>query len=250
VSKKILAIVVASALAACSETCSSCSSCSPPPASSDSGIASCGGDSGVSCMRVENRTDAGTTVFVSWGSGNQVAPWPVCGDSGTCSFPLAGGTGQDLPTGGAYLNATFAFDKFPACATTLGEVDLGNTTWLQDTANISLVNGWSNDVEIDVAGGGERGGMLVLGPTRGPDWGPIGNRDVFGVYPPGCDICVARDKNAPCGFKECGDPDGSPPECGCKAGTQYDPKIPCQASFPKGSSVVLALVAGIEPAVN
>ena len=201
-----------------------------------------------SIVRVENRTKRAATVFASFGAGTVVtqADWaafcaPLDADAG-CSFPLAPEGKQDLPTGGKFLNATLSFGAYPACAVSLGEVDVSNPSWVQDTANISLVNGWNKDIAIEVTTPGDGG--ILLGPTRGPR----DNGKVFGVYPSGCDICVAR-QNPPCGFSPCGSPDGSPSSCGCKGGTQYNPEVPCQASFDKGSTVTIVLVADVPAAM-
>jgi hypothetical protein len=180
---------------------------------------------------VSNLTPSPVTAYISFGADSVVRSFPFCGDSGGCSFPLAPGSSQPLPTGGAYLNATISFQAAPGCNVSLGEINLGNPSWTEDTANISLVNGWNDDIEIAVTS--SDGGVLLLGPTLGP----TGNASVFGVYPNGCDICVAR-QSPPCGIVPC-----SGPSCGCKAGTQYNPAVPCQASFGRAGAVVkVALV--------
>jgi len=232
-------MIVSIAITACSQSCSSCS----PPHGVDASAAD-GSDaqgdtqeSGLrSHARVQNRTEKSVTVFISFGADSEVTSFPFCGDSGGCSFPLAQGGTQNLETGGAYLNATISFDAAPGCNVSLGEINISNPAWTNDTANISLVNGWSRDIEIDVTA--PDGGVIPLGPTQGPK----GNASVFGVYPNGCDICVAR-QSPPCGISPCGTPDGSPPSCGCKQGTQYNPSIPCQASFARdGATVTVAIV--------
>jgi len=182
-----------------------------------------------------NRTPTPTVAYVSFGSNNQVdaASWPFCGDAAPnigCAIPLDAGASQLLPTEGVALNVTVAFDQYPACNTTLAEFNLGVPGWGQDTANISLVNGWSNNVEIDVTD------AATLGPTQGPD----ANADVYGVYPVACDICVAR-SSPPCQVDAAGCT--TPGSCGCKSGTQYNPTVPCQESFARGSVVTVALVS-------
>ena len=189
----------------------SCTRACPPTPQADAAVPSDAGS--YSHVRVTNRTPSPTTVYASFGADSKVTTFPFCGDVGGCSFNLAPSASQDLPTGGAYLNVTLSFDQAPSCNVTLGEINVSNPAWNQDTANISLVNGWSNDIEIDV-GTGDAG--IVLGPTKGPN----GNESVFGVYPNGCDICVAR-QNPPCGMK--------PGKDGCKKGPdQYHPDVLCQ----------------------
>jgi hypothetical protein len=188
--------------------------------------------------RVENRTRSTVSVYASFGSDSVVGPqnWPFCAtlDAGGCTFSLAPSAGQDLPTGGSYLNVTLSFNEAAGCQVSLGELNIGNPAWSQDTANISLVNGWNADIEIDVK---TDGATTTLGPTKGP----VHNEAAFGVYPNGCDICVAK-QQPPCGIEPCGSPDGSPASCGCKAGTQYNPTVPCQYSFQRGSNATVALV--------
>ena len=77
-------------------------------------------------------------------------------------------------------------------------------------------------------------GTLRLGPPNGPS----GNDQLVGVYPFGCDVCVAR-QNPPCGI-----PKGT---AGCKGGTQYKPDVPCQwqgTTMGGGTVATLRLMAG------
>jgi len=191
--------------------------------------------------RVENRTYSTVLVFASFGSDSVVGPqnWPFCTalDAGGCSLSLGPDAGRDLPTDGEYLNVTLSFNQPPGCQVSLGELNIGNPDWAEDTANISLVNGWNADLEIDIGDGWSDVGMTRLGPTQGP----LHNAGAFGVYPNGCDICVAK-QSPPCGIQPCGSPDGSPASCGCKVGSQYDPKVPCQWSFAHGLVATVALV--------
>jgi hypothetical protein len=226
----VFVVIVLLSLAACSRGCSSCS----PPGAADSGE---GGGTWAQAS-VANYTSQKATAYVSFGTGSAITWWAFCADagSGICSFSLPPGGSQDLPARGNYLNATVSFNAVPSCGVTVGEVDLSNPSWTADTANISLVNGWSNDIEILATS--PDGGSTLLGPTEGP----TGNASVFGVYPNGCDVCVGK-QNPPCGIKPCGGPDGSPPACGCKLGTQYNPVVPCQAQLERsGQEVVIALV--------
>ena|SRR5271157_3393297 len=196
---------------------------------------SSGGDAAVSSTAaVLNNTMTSTTVYVSFGANSQIGPadWAsFCAavPSG-CSFPLAPGASQALQAGGKALDVTIAFDQAPGCGTTLAEINLSISGWTYDTANISLVNGWSNNVQINVSG------AETLGPTLGPD----ANASVYGVFPVACDICVAR-SNPPCGFDAGGCTEAG--SCGCKTGMQYNPSVPCQESFARGAVVTVALVS-------
>lgn len=159
----------------------------------------------------ENKTDAGTTVYVAFGanSGITSASWPPCGDAGAlnCNFPLAAGSALALPAAG-YLNATVSFGGPVTCNTTKAELNVNNPAWY-DIVDVSLVDGWNGNIAIATGAG------AVAGPTVGA----AGNEKVFGVFPFGCDICVARQK-PPCGLKPGAD--------GCKTGTQDNPDVPCQ----------------------
>ena len=70
----------------------------------------------------------------------------------------------------------------------------------------------------------DRAGKHVLGPVTSPS----GNEEAFGVFPDGCDVCVAR-LDPPCGFRK--------GKTGCKAGVDpYHPKVPCQYQAPGPAS--------------
>lgn len=158
-----------------------------------------------------------TTVYASFGSDSKVgvSDWIFCQGSGlTCSFPLSGSL--PLPTGGKYLNVALAFDAPVACGSTKAELNVNNPAWY-DTFDVSLVDGYSNKVSIIYT---PPGGKPV---TLGPPAGASGNEKIVGVFPLGCDVCVAR-CSPPCGIeKSC-----TPGTAGCKSGTQYAPDYPCQ----------------------
>ena len=163
-----------------------------------------------STLIVHNGTPTPTVVYVAFGADSAVVPTsiPFCAPSGplTCSFPLLGSATISLPLAGKYLNATLAFGAPVGCGATKAELNLNNPKWY-DIADISLVDGWSNDVQITV-------GSTVLGPNH-----QSGNERALGVFPLGCDICTARQK-PPCGMV--------PGDQGCKGGTQYHPDVICQ----------------------
>lgn len=181
---------------------------------------------------VANLSQVDTTVYVAFGSDSriQTADWSFCSGSGlTCSFPLAKQTTQDLPLHGQYLNATFSFFQPVTCNTTKGEVNLNNPNWY-DVADISLVDGFNVPMRILF----DNQLISVLSPSN--------NESALGVYPNGCDICVARE-NPPCGM--------SPGTDGCKSGTQYDPAVPCQLQgtvMGGGSNQVIIELLDLEPA--
>lgn len=191
-------------------------------------------------VKIENSTDAPTIVHVAFGSDSIVLPgdWSFCPGSGLdCTFPLAKRSSQDLPLGGKYLNATFSFDSTVTCNVTKAEINVNNPGWY-DTLDVSLVDGFSNKVFILAQGYGARTPTLL-----GPPKGKTGNEKVFGLFPYGCDICVARQR-PPCGIEKGRD--------GCKKGTQYAPDVLCQYQGPVkiGGQDVKIVLGDVEPALG
>jgi hypothetical protein len=191
---------------------------------------------GSAHVRVVNDTGNAVAVFATFGADSVVrsAAWSsFCTPqpSGGCQFPLSGHATQDLPLGGQYLNATFTFNHAATCGSTKAEVNINNPKWY-DIADVSLVDGYSDKIKITAVEPGADAGANVLGPPVGRE----GNERVFGVFPLGCDVCVAR-QSPPCGMK--------PGKSGCKMGTQYKPDVPCQyqgSVMGGGTSFTIALV--------
>lgn len=182
-------------------------------------------------VAVSNTTNKDTVVFFSFGADSAVLPtaWPFCTSPNklNCNFPLKAGASKVLPSAG-YLNVTVTFGAQVACGTTKAELNVNNPKWY-DTADISLVDGYSNDVVIDFD---DANGNKRLGPVISKS----GNEKNFGVFPLGCDICVAR-QSPPCGIK--------PGSDGCKKGTQFSPTVPCQyqgATMGGGANITVALI--------
>ena len=187
----------------------------------DSGVVHMTGDAatgGSATLVVTNSHASPAMVFVSFGADSIVtaSSWSFCHqDAGlNCTFQLAANTSMLMPLGGLYVNATFSFYKPVTCNTTKAEVNLNNPNWY-DITDVSLVDGYSEKIAVFVSPPGVDGGSVSIGPPLGRE----GNEKVFGVYPFGCDICVAR-KGPPCGL--------APGRSGCKSGTQYAPDVPCQ----------------------
>jgi len=183
------------------------------------GLSSCGPTLHTD-LTVHNAKTTPTTVYVAFGSDSVigVADWPFCTGSGlNCNFPVAAGTSKPLPNPkNAYVNATFSFDHAVGCGVTKAEININNPDWY-DTLDVSLVDGYSDKIEISVIPTNDS--QVILGPPNGD----AGNEKVLGLFPFGCDICVER-QDPPCGI--------SKGKTGCKAGTQYDPKVPCQWQGP------------------
>lgn len=177
---------------------------------------------------------ASTSVYINFGADSVIKAddWKsFCTVTSTlgCNFTLTGA--QALPNAkGKYLNITLAFGGPVGCNATKAEINVNNPVWY-DTLDVSLVDGYSNKIEIDYTPPG--GTLTKLGPPVGKD----GNENVLGVFPYGCDICTAR-QNPPCGIAAGG--------TGCKSGTQYKPDVPCQyqgAVKGGGGTVNVSLVA-------
>jgi hypothetical protein len=188
-----------------------------------------------STVDVYNDTDAGSVVYIAFGSDSVVLPagptWAFCPTTTrlNCSFPLAAKSKQELPLNGKYFNATLTVNSPVTCASTKAEININNPNWY-DITDVSLVDGYSNELALEID---DAKGTRTLGPPKGAH----GNENVYGLFPLGCDICVAR-QQPPCGFV----PGGT----GCKAGTQYNPTPPCQYQGPTlhGGSRVRLIYSG------
>ena len=197
-------------------------------------LLACGwvGNSSSTSLSISNGQTGAVDVYVSFGSDSKITAdsWSFCSGSGlNCNFNLAGSTTKPMPNpNGEYINATFAFGAEVGCGVTKAEININNPAWY-DTVDVSLVDGYSNDIEMIYT---PLGGKAV---TLGPPNGATGNEKVYGLFPYGCDICVER-QNPPCGI--------SKGKTGCKKGTQYDPDVPCQvqgATKGGGGSVEIKL---------
>jgi hypothetical protein len=216
------------------------SSTPPPPGSAPTSFANDDACANGTCARVTNLTPKATVVYIAFGADSTVLPsspgWSFCTASANlnCSFPLGPDDTRILPLAGKYLNATFAFGAAPGCGTTKAEVNLNNPSWY-DVVDVSLVDGYSVPIAIDYV---DASGKKRFGPPNGPS----GNETLLGVYPLGCDICVARQK-PPCGIQ--------PGTSGCKAGKQFAPSPACQyqgVTKGGGGYATVILMAGIPAA--
>jgi len=189
----------------------------------------CGPAPGVpTSLSIKNGTTNPAKVYVAFGSDSAVgvSDWIFCEKSGalTCSFDIAAGWTMAMPETSKYTNATLSFNHSVGCGVTKAEININNPAWF-DILDVSLVDGFSNKVEISAE---SDSGTTKMGPaTDEPS-----DAQLMGVFPFGCDICVER-QNPPCGIAK--------GETGCKAGTQYDPKPPCQWQGPKKGGGDLAV---------
>ena len=203
-------------------------------------------------VKITNQTSSQVTVFVKLYAGT---PWSFCQTDGSyCRFTIDAGKTQPLPNpDGGNLNFSASFNtKVYACAladgNTIHEANVNtdpNGTY--DTTDISLVNGYNASVKTVVTSGGSS-------TTLGPVSSKTGNQQVLGVYPFGCDVCVARCKPG-CSFIPPDNPIPcpTPATCGggcdhgnseCKMGTQYQPTHPCQYQVPYNSQIEM-IVLGV-----
>ena len=186
-------------------------------------------------VSIVNQTANTATIYISFAADSAITQpqWAsFCTGSGlTCQFTLAGNGGtQALPNpSGLFLNFTVAFNAPVGCGATKGEVNVNNPSWY-DVLDVSLVDGYSNNVAIIATP--TPGQAITLGPPNGQN----GNESVYGLYPYGCDVCVAR-CSPPCGISKSSPLLGCDASCnncqgngvdGCKAGMQNSPTVPCQ----------------------
>lgn len=174
------------------------------------------------------------TVYISFGADSQIwaADWKsFCTPTGAlnCNFTLRGSKPLPNPNG-KYLNMTVSVGAPVGCGVTKAELNVNNPNWY-DTLDVSLVDGYSNKIEIVYTS--PTGTATTLGPPNGQ----TGNENVLGVFPYGCDICVAR-QNPPCDI-----PKGTE---GCKSGGQYDPDVVCQfqGAVKGGGGTVEVIILG------
>jgi len=197
------------------------------------------GEPEITKFTIRNQQEGEATVYISFAETSCVRPeaWSsFCNmtDSGNCNFKLEGeGTENDsrvLPltrepncTDNSG-NFTIFFNAPPSQSCDKTQVEANFDINGMDNYDISLVNGFNEPVSIEVSPG------MNAGPVTSMD----GNQEVPGVFPLGCDACAERLK-PPCGY--------TPGDNGeCHAGTQFDPKPPCQFFQVTGGSITLNLL--------
>jgi len=177
-----------------------------------------GASLGPSTVTLANDADAGAIAYVAFGPDSQLTSADACGsDAGTCSFSLPPKSVLELPVLGRYANLTVSFDEPVTCGSTKAEVNVNNPAWY-DVVDVSLVDGFNRAVTLAVIDGAGDHALHVSSPS--------GNEAAFGVYPLGCDVCVARQR------PPCPQTPGPGTRAGCKAGTQDKPQVPCQYQGP------------------
>jgi len=204
-------------------------------------------------VTLTNSTGADAEVYVTFLPGSAITGWDFCvansGGEPGCHFTLPANGSKALPNDGKQhlnFNASFGAQALQCPAPgggTLVEAnvyDPGNFS----ATDISLVNGYNANVQIVVTSGGWT-------QTLGPVPSATGNQNAFGVYPLGCDVCVARcqpgcerltppDRPVPCsdvmGCQRCTHGNAE-----CKAGDQSNPAVPCHYVFPPVGSFTIEM---------
>lgn len=185
-------------------------------------------------LLVFNSSASNALVYVVFSASSDVNPsdWSFCAQSGplSCYFTIAANESQSLPTQNRHLNATMSFNAPVGCGSTKAEININDPKWY-DTLDISLVDGFNEPIQL-----------TYDGQTIGRVTDSVNNEKAFGVYPMGCDLCVAKSDQTPCGM--------TPGNYGCKSGTQYEPDVPCQyqgKSMGGGSSNVILTLLKTNP---
>lgn len=175
---------------------------------------------GRSHVFIENQTAQPTVAHFAFGADSTIQGWSFCNtEPSGCFITVPKHSATELPLSGNYLNVTVSFDAPVGCGVTKAEVNTNNPKWYS-IADVSLVDGYSNRVQISfqtnsISDAAPPADAAILGPPNGRH----DNENVLGLFPYGCDICVARNQ-PPCGITAGGS--------GCKAGTQYNPTPVCQ----------------------
>ncbi len=191
-------------------------------------------------LYVQNEKSVPVKVFVTFGGDSCItqANMKISGGvtkcepsvNNSCVFTLANGERQEIQLELCRADLTFRFNSAEGCGTTKAEVNMNVPNW-DDTWNISLVDGWNENVRIDIVTSDI--GTKTMGPTQGK----TGNQRAFGVYPYGCDVCTARQK-PPCGIEmgdsECKTPNG--------VNNQYSADVPCQWNHPRSNTVTVSVL--------
>ena len=130
-----------------------------------------------------------------------------------CQFTLGAKQSQEITNPlKKKLIMSLAFNKPVTCGSTKAEITVNNPEFC-DNADVSVVDGFNEKIEIKVAAPPS---TVILGPPKGL----LGNQEVFGVFPYGCDRCAANVSPQ----KAC----GPYPPNQCHGGTEHRPNPVCQ----------------------
>jgi len=191
-------------------------------------------------LYVQNEKSEPVKVYMTFGGDSCITQdnIKINGEAGKCEptlynecvFTLAKGEKKEIQLELCRANLTFRFNSPEGCGVTKAEANM-NVPNGDDFWNISLVDGWNENVRMDIV-------TSDIGTkTMGPTLGKTGNQQAFGVYPYGCDVCTAR-QNPPCGI-EMGDSECKTPN-GVK--NQYSPDVPCQWNHPRPNTVTVSVL--------
>lgn len=194
-------------------------------------------------LYVQNlKTSGSVDVYVTFGADSCITQDNISIDGktgeckpalyGECVFTVGQGEKKEINLNLCRADLTFRFNSAEGCGVTKAEANMNVPNW-DDAWNISLVDGWNENVRIDVVTADI--GSKTLGPTVGQ----TGNQEAFGVYPYGCDICVARESppcSIPMGNSECKE------DINGQHVDQYHPEVPCQWNHPRPNTVTVSVV--------
>jgi hypothetical protein len=199
-----------------------------------------------SCLEPKNKTvniinnqSNAATVFINFGAESALNSNDLsfCDAEGktplNCRFKIDGHGSREIPNPQKKkVVMSLAFNAPVACGSTKAEITVNNPAFC-DNADVSVVDGFNERIQIDVDGR-PMGQVVKLGPPLGK----LGNQQVFGVFPFACTICAGI-VNPPCGS-------AGPQEC--HAGTETNPNPVCQYQIqqPNGRvDIVLLAKTGV-----
>ena len=185
---------------------------------------------------ITNKQSKEAVVNISFGSDSAMKSAELadfCTSDGDlkCHFTLAEKSSRQIPNPTfRYLNFSMAANAQVGCGSTKAEITVNSPSWF-DHADISLVDGFNEKMQITATSASSPNDKTVLGPVKGK----LGNQKVFGVYPYGCDVCAGI-KVSNCGNAGTGE---------CKGGTEYVPDVKCQYQMNSTDGTIEIIIPSI-----
>jgi len=182
-------------------------------------------------VTIINNQSAPATVFTNFGAESVLRPKDLsfCQQQpDNCQFTLGARQSREITNPQKKkLVMSLAFNKPVDCGSTKAEIIVNNPDFC-DNADVSVVDGFNERIQIKVD---TPPNIVLLGPPKGL----LGNQQVFGVFPYGCDRCAASVSPQ----RAC----GPYPPNQCHAGTEHRPDPVCQWQInqPKGRVDIVLL---------
>ena len=183
-------------------------------------------------VTIINNQSAPATVFINFGAESALNSKDLsfCQQQPAlnCQFRLGAKQSQEITNPQKKkLVMSLAFNKPVTCGSTKAEITVNNPDFC-DNADVSVVDGFNERIQIKVD---TPPNIVLLGPPKGL----LGNQQVFGVFPYGCDRCAASVSPQ----RAC----GPYPPNQCHAGTEHRPDPVCQWQInqPKGRVDIVLL---------